>query len=632
MCGIAGILRFDQKPVSFVTLKRMTDSISHRGPDGEGIYVDGVLGLGHRRLSIIDLSSAGHQPMQSECGRYVLTYNGEVYNFRELRAELESRGYRFRSNTDSEVVLNAFCEWKDECVSKFNGMFAFAVWDKQARTVFLARDRYGIKPLYYYHTSTAFIFGSEIKAIISSGEYEATVESNALIEYLLFQNFFSSDTLFKDIKLLNSATTLSIDAVGRSHSNKYWDFDFEDRIQDSESTVTENCDYLLRQAVSRQLVADTKVNSYLSGGVDSGAISMLASQQTSQMKTFTIGFDTTSASGIEQSFDERGRAEYLSYLAQTEHYEMVLKPGDMERCISKLVWHLEEPRVGQSYPNFYAAKLASSFGKVVLAGTGGDELFAGYPWRYAHAFSGDGFSDFISHYRQYWQRLLSLDELNQLVSPLSSANIEQSRNALFHSMIFKSSNSSSNHYVNYCLNFEAKTFLHGLLLVEDKLSMAHGLETRLPMLDNDLVDYAMSIPISQKIKSIKKLIEADENYINTKQKQKGIVGKYILRKLLKKYVGSGTPYFKKQGFSAPDASWFRGESIDYVRSIVENKNSPIYDYLDYGFLNGLCQQHFDGKQNRRLLIWSVLYLNEFFVKFINERPAIMQKRALAVDG
>ena len=235
MCGIAGIYRFDHKPVSFVTLKAMTDSIRHRGPDGEGIYVDGTLGLGHRRLAIVDLSNAGHQPMQSACGRFVLTYNGEIYNFQELRAELESRGCCFRSNTDSEVVLYAYVEWRQACVKKFNGMFAFAIWDKQEKELFLARDRYGIKPIYYYQSSNVFVFGSEIKALIASREYQTQINEQGLVEYLTFQNFFTDNTLFRDVRILKPATTLCIKPDGRSVVEQYWDFHFRDEIEDTEA-------------------------------------------------------------------------------------------------------------------------------------------------------------------------------------------------------------------------------------------------------------------------------------------------------------------------------------------------------------------------------------------------------------
>ncbi len=615
MCGIAGVFRFDQRPVSFVTLKQMTDAIYHRGPDDEGIYVDGTLGLGHRRLSVIDLSNAGRQPMQSTCGRYILTYNGEIYNFRELRAELQSRGHCFRSNTDSEVVLYAFVEWRQACVKKFNGMFAFAIWDKQEKELFLARDRYGIKPLYYYQSRNAFVCGSEIKALIASGEYETQIDEDALFEYLNFQNFFTNRSLFKNVYILKPATTLTIKSNGYKVFDQYWDFHFCDDIKESEAEIIDKLDYLFRQSVNRQLISDVGVNAYLSGGIDSGAITMLAAQQCSNMKTFTVGFDLSSASGIEQCFDERQQAEYLSYQAKTEHYEMILKAGDMERCISKLVWHMEEPRVGQCYPNFYAAKLASSFGKVVLAGTGGDELFAGYPWRYCQAPKGSSFDQYIDHYYAYWQRLLSDKELTNLFNPLREKISTVSCRDIFKHIFPSSLRLDKGQYINHSLYLEAKTFLHGLLVVEDKLSMAHSLEARVPMLDNDFVDYAMHVPVSHNLQGQLQTQRVDENSVNKKSTAQGMIGKCALRKLFGRYIPSNISQYKKQGFSAPDASWFRGESIDYVRSVVDDRANVLYDYIDYASLQNLIKQHLTGKKNRRLLVWSTLYLSEWIKQF-----------------
>ncbi|MCP4922625.1 MAG: asparagine synthase (glutamine-hydrolyzing), partial [bacterium] len=418
MCGIAGIFNFDSKPVAHSQIKAMTDSIAHRGPDGEGYYVDENLALGHRRLAIIDLSPAGHQPMQTEDGRFTITYNGEVYNFKELRIQLESLGHQFHSDTDSEVVLKSYVQWGKDCLPKFNGMFAFSIWDKREKKLFLARDRYGIKPFYYARTSQGFVFASEIKAIVKSGIYQEQLDKEALVEYLTFQNIFTNRTLHKGVKVLMPGHCASVEASGSLKIEKYWDFDFSSSMVISEEEAIEETDRLFQQAVQRQLISDVPVNSYLSGGIDSGAIVMIAKQFISHMKTFTVGFDLSSASGLELSFDERERAEHISYLAQTEHYEMVLKAGDMERCMDHYVHHLEEPRVGQSYPNYYAAKLASRFGKVVLAGTGGDELFGGYPWRYYYTEKEVSFDEFVDNYYLKWQRLFSNTDIRKLLEPI----------------------------------------------------------------------------------------------------------------------------------------------------------------------------------------------------------------------
>ena len=386
MCGIVGQINFDKSPVSPVVLKKMTDAIRHRGPDGEGHWIEESVGFGHRRLSIIDPSPLGRQPMVSRDQRYVLTYNGEIYNFRELRTELEAKGYGFRSQTDSEVVLYAMVEWGSNALLKFNGMFALAFWDRKRKKLLLARDRYGVKPLYYFQNKQKIVFGSEQKAILEQPSFDRKINKQALLEYFTFQNLFTNQTLLEGINLLQPGHYASLDIAEGTKVLKhtmYWDYEFSE----PEKTIPkedylEELDRRFKQAVNRQLVSDVELGSYLSGGMDSGSITAIAASNFPYLKTFTCGFDLSSASGIELSFDERVKAEAMSANFKTEHYEMVLKAGDMERCLSKLSWHLEEPRVGQSYPNFYASKLASKFVKVVLSGAGGDELFGGYPWRY----------------------------------------------------------------------------------------------------------------------------------------------------------------------------------------------------------------------------------------------------------
>lgn len=605
MCGIAGIFNFSQQPVAHSSVKAMTDIISHRGPNGEGHYIDGCIGLGHRRLSIIDLTSAGHQPMQTCDGRFTITYNGEVYNFNELRVQLEALGYQFRSQTDTEVVLNAYAEWGHKCIENFNGMFAFAIWDKKEQRLFLARDRYGIKPLYYHLKNEHFVFASEIKAIIASGRYQSKLDQEGLVEYLTFQNFFTDKTLFQDIKMLMPGHYAYADRNGRFEKTQYWDFNFCGFLKIDEAEAIGETDRLFRQAVQRQLISDVPVNAYLSGGIDSGAITMVASQFIPHMRTFTVGFDLSSASGLELSFDERSKAEHISYLAKTEHYEMVLKAGDMERCMDKYVWHLEEPRVGQSYPNYYAAKLASKFGKVVLSGVGGDELFGGYPWRYFYSDTETSFDDFVDAYYLKWQRLIPNALLKELLSPIWE-DVKHVWTKDIFADVFKSIKKdklSANDCMNYSFYLEAKTFLHGLLVVEDKLNMAHSLESRVPFLDNDLVDFALKIPNSMKV--INKGERANENDLKSKILATKS-GKVVLRKTLSKYLDDEIINSKKQGFSSPDASWFRGESIEYVRREL-SQVSPIFNQY---VINKIFQEHTSGSKNNRLAVWSLLYLKK----------------------
>jgi asparagine synthase (glutamine-hydrolysing) len=623
MCGIAGIYHLNNAPASPVTLKKMTDSIAHRGPDGEGVWNEGAVGLGHRRLAIIDLSPAGHQPMLSADGRYILTYNGEIYNYLNLRTELEAKGYQFRSNTDSEVLLYGYAEWGAEIVRKLNGMFAFAIWDRKEKLLFLARDRYGIKPLYYTHQGSMFAFASEQKAILQIPEFQKRTDKEALLEYFTFQNIFTDRTLIADISLLPAGHCMWVDAEAKTKIRtwQYWDFHFREPTQkNTPQEYREELDRLFQQAVQRQLMTDVELGCYLSGGMDSGSITAIAARAYPYVKTFTCGFDLNSASGIELGYDERSKAEFMSYKFKTEHYEMVLKAGDMERCMPKLAWHLEEPRVGQSYPNYYAAKLASKFVKVVLSGAGGDELFGGYPWRYYRAVVNDDFEDYIDKYYNFWHRLIPNSQLKQVFAPIWDDVKHVWTRDIFRDVFKHHDNELAcpEDYINHSLYFEAKTFLHGLLVVEDKLSMAHGLESRVPFLDNDLVDFALQCPVSMKLNNLANVVRLNENEQGNKTKtyfEKTNDGKQILRDAMRNYIPDDITKAEKQGFSAPDASWFKGESIDYVRAQLVDGNPEIYQLLDKKAVCSLIDEHLSGKQNRRLLIWSLLNVEQHLQTF-----------------
>jgi len=620
MCGIAGILRPIGEVIDGVAIKGMTDAIAHRGPDGEGQFVEGNVGLGHRRLAIIDLSDGARQPMFSADARYVLVFNGEIYNYRELRYELEARGRRFGTESDSEVLLQACMEWGCKVVARLNGMFAFALWDREKRRLFLARDRYGIKPLYWMRTSDGVAFASEAKALLTL--QRASLDREALLEYLTFQNLFTARTLFKGIQMFPAASTATIDPTTMEvKPDRYWDWHFEEPAHAAtDAEYVEELDRLFAQAVRRQLISDVEIGTYLSGGIDSGAITALAARSHPYMKSFTTGFDLTSASGVELGYDEREKAAQMSYLFKTEHYEMVLKAGDMERVMPALARHIEEPRVGQSYPNYYVAKLASRFVKVVLSGAGGDELFGGYPWRYYRAVINDDFEHYIDKYYHFWNRLLPNAELRSVLAPVWHDVQHVSTRDIFRGVFSQHANRlrTPEEYVNHSLYFEAKTFLHGLLMVEDKLSMAHGLETRLPFLDNDLVDFAMRLPVHLKLGNLGEVVRLNENEPGAKTAryfEQTKDGKLALRKVLSRYVPEEVAYRQKQGFSAPDASWFRGESIDYVRSIIDNNNSRIFGVLDPKPVRRLVGQHMTGVENRRLLIWSLVSLENAFHEF-----------------
>jgi asparagine synthase (glutamine-hydrolysing) len=626
MCGITGLIYLNKDIVSPIILKKMTDAIVHRGPDGEGHWIEGNVGIGHRRLAIIDLSPSGKQPMITNDNRYVLSYNGEIYNYLEIRSELEALGCRFRSNTDSEVVLNALSYWGKDALIKFNGMFGLAFWDRKEQTLLLARDRYGIKPLYYARQGQSFSFGSEQKAITAQPTFKHKLNKEALLEYFTFQNIFTDQTLLKDIHLLPAGNYAVLHTpTGKFTQYQYWDYRFRepDHKADKQEYV-EELDRLFKQAVNRQLVSDVEIGAYLSGGMDSGSITAIATQQFPYLKTFTCGFDLSSASGIELGFDERIKAEAMSARFKTEHYEIILKAGDMERCLPKLAWHLEEPRVGQSYPNFYAAKLASKFVKVVLSGSGGDELFGGYPWRYYRGANSQNFEHYIDEYYSYWQRLVSNSELKKMFAPIWTDVDKVWTRDIFRDVFATHDNELQRpeDYINHSLYFEAKTFLHGLFVVEDKLSMAHGLENRVPFMDNDLVDFAMQCPVGLKLNNLKEVLKINENDPGNKSSQyfqKTNDGKQLLRDVMKLYIPNEITQNEKKGFSSPDASWFRGESIDFVKEKIFNSDDEIYRYLDKETTQKLVSEHLNGKKNRRLFIWSLLNFQKWGELFLNEK-------------
>ncbi|WBY00707.1 asparagine synthase (glutamine-hydrolyzing) [Ramlibacter tataouinensis] len=614
MCGIAGLLKLDGSTVDPMAVDRMGRALAHRGPDGEGRYVEGPIGFAHRRLAIIDLTPAAAQPFSDPSGRFTVVYNGELYNYRELRRELISLGRVFRTASDTEVLLEAFKQWGPGAVQRFNGMFAFAIWDRAQRRLFLARDRYGVKPLYTFHKGGEFLFASEPVAITQHANAGSGLAVDGLVEYLTFQNFFSDRTIYRDVRMFPAGCWGSISPEqGELVVNRYWDFNFVEQHEvGSEAETCERLRLLLNQAVSRQLVSDVEVGAYLSGGIDSGCVTALAARQLPYLKSFTCGFDLHSANGIEVAFDERERAEHMSYLYKTEHYEMVLKSGDMERVMPKLMRHMGEPRVGQSYPNYYVAGLASKFVKVVLTGTGGDELFGGYPWRYYTPESDADFDSYVDGYYGYWQRLVPPELMPELLAPVWSEAKHVDTRDLFKS-VFGSHPArlrTRADYVNSALYFEAKTFLHGLLVVEDKLSMAHGLESRVPFLDNDLVDYAMTLPVSMKL-AARHNERIDENMAGPKTEQffqQTHDGKLILRQAVEEWMPKVVTQAAKQGFSAPDASWFRGESLEYVKRCLLRPAAKINEVLNPAVVARLLDEHMTGQRNRRLLIWSLLCL------------------------
>ena len=614
MCGIAGVLDLKtRESVSSKALEKMSRALAHRGPDDYGIWIDGYCGLAHRRLAVIDPSPAGHQPMVSPDGSLGVVFNGTIYNFHELRGQLQSLGYRFVSRCDTEVLVHGWREWGADLVPRLNGHFAFAVWDRTARKLFLVRDRFGTKPLYYAKLGDLWLFGSEIGAILSHQAYSPAMNYDALCEYFTFQNLFRHHTLFDKINLVPQANIISVNADdGSWQRGAYWDYDFShpdggiDEVEAQREVAR-----LLSQATKRQLLSDVPVGAYLSGGLDSGSVVTMAAREIPHIKTFTCGWHLGGVDGAEANFDERAQAEAIAYRCHTEHFEQVVGHADVPMVMPDLVGHLEDLRLGMSYGQYFIARLASKFVKVCLTGAGSDEVFGGYPWRYFRVSRSLGQKEFFSDYYHYWQRLVLDEERKDFFTRDAYSRIKDfdTKNVLSRVFTFNPvlKFAAAEDHVANSLYFECKTFLPSLLLVGDRLSMAHGLEERHPFLDNDLVEFAQKIPVRYKLRDLDKWKRYDENLL---RKHKGYYalhddGKNVLRKALGSLMPNEVLKRPKQGFSSPDESWYRGGNLAYVKKLLLDRRAVCHEYIEPKTIARIVAEHSEQGVNHRLLIWSL---------------------------
>lgn len=614
MCGIAGIFNLDGQPVSYNLIMAMNNALAHRGPDGEGVYIDENIGLGHRRLSILDTSANGAQPMHSKNGEWCVTFNGCIYNYNEIKVKLRSLGHQFTSTSDTEIISEGLAAYGPSVFEQFNGMFAIAAFHKPSKTLYLSRDRYGIKPLYYWFNNKTIVFASEIKAILKHPEYKINVNLSALNEYFTFQNMFTYNTLFDGITMLPQANTVKINSSSVSVIHQsWWDYDFTQTDEKmSFEDAKEETARLFKNAVTRQMIADVPVGSYLSGGMDSGSITAIASTQVKRLSTFTCGFDMSSVTGVEANYDERRDAELMANWFKTEHFEQVINAGDLGWSLPRVVNHIEDLRVGMSYPNYYISRLASKFVKVCLQGTGGDELYGGYPWRYYRVFKSVSQQDYFDQYYNFWQRLVPDGDRGSLFNKDigSKMNFKEPKEIFERVFTFNRSLRYENpeQHIQNSLYFEIKTFLPGLLLVGDKLSMANGLEERFPFLDNDLVNFAQKIPVRHKLANLESMKRIDENATGDKKKmyQEYDDGKNVLRKAMLEFLPESIINRKKQGFSAPDESWYRGENAGYVKELLLNKKTASADFINPKYMEQIIDEHINKRINHRLLIWSFM--------------------------
>lgn len=625
MCGISGIFNLNGTTPEREHISKMNNVLSHRGPDGEGIYINGPIALGHKRLAILDLSERGRQPMTSADGNWVIVFNGCIYNYRELRSELMKCAHSFRSNSDTEVIAEGLSAFGPEFFQRLNGMFAVAAWHVPSQNLYLSRDRFGIKPLYYWFNGVRLVFASEIKAIREHPDFNTRLNFDALNEYFTFQNLFTYQTLFEGVYMLPPANTVQVNAQSsyvKHHS--WWDYDFTrpDNTMTFEDAKTET-KRLFGQAVNRQMVSDVPVGSYLSGGLDSGSITAIASACVPRLSTFTCGFDMSAVTGVEANYDERRDAELMASYFKTEHYEQVINAGDLRWSLPRVVYHIEDLRVGMSYPNYYIARLASKFVKVCLQGTGGDELFGGYPWRYYRIHKSLSREDFFEQYYSFWQRLVPDTDRKLLFTETVLNKIDTRRPREIFERVFtfndKLQYATPEDHIANSLYFEIKTFLPGLLLVGDKLSMAHGLEERFPFMDNDLVDFAQRIPVKYKLANLELMKRIDENDFRNKRELyfQYNDGKNVLRKAMKEFIPDQILNRVKQGFSAPDESWYRGENAAYVRELLLNGNTVSTEFISKDYIKKIIDEHINKHINHRLLIWSFINFEWWCRIFLN---------------
>ncbi len=611
MCGICGKLDFDRNAsVAPALLKSMADAIYHRGPDDEGYYVSGPVGLGFRRLSIIDLNT-GHQPLSNEDGTVWIVFNGEIYNYQELREFLRGKGHTFKTQTDTEVIVHLYEEFGESCVEKLRGMFAFAIWDDRQKVLLLARDRVGIKPLYYWLTQKCLVFGSEIKAILADPEVTPEVAPAMIDRFLSFYYVPGEETLFQNIYKLAPGSYMVV-KDGKSKVQQYWDLRFSPAplsIQDAEAKLLD----LLEESVQLHMISDVPVGFLLSGGVDSTAMLGFAVGKTGRrLSSFTLGF---SEPGL---VDERPYARLAARTYGADHHEMTITSKEFADFLPKFAWHMEEPCCEpQAVALYYVSRLAKDFVKVLISGEGGDEAFAGYQtyrgvmWleRLKSALgslSGPLSAGFAAidrvvgshrlakygpmmnrNFEDYYYSRTATPFLyfNNHASELYSKDFLSHVNKDFSFSVVKRllRNGDGNGKINKMLYVDTKTSLpDDLLLKADKMTMANSIELRVPLLDHKLLEFAATLP---------------ENF-----KVRGFTTKYIMKRALRNRVPAEILHRRKAGFPVPYESWLRTELKDWTLGILLDRETLSRGYFNRECIESIIKQDMQtGRYSKEIL-------------------------------
>ncbi len=632
MCGIAGIADVTGRPADPRLLRAMTTVQAHRGPDGDGFICRGPVALGHRRLAIIDLAT-GDQPMANDDGSVWIVFNGEIYNFRELRRQLEARGAHFRTASDTEVILRAYEAFGPDCVRFLRGMFAFAILDERARRILLARDRAGIKPLVYAWDGRRLLFASELKGLLEDPDFARTLDRDALGDYLTYHYVPAPSTIFSAARKLPAASTLllSLDA-GEPRVSPYWTLRFVPAGSTTESEWVEGLRAHLADAVRSHMVSDVPIGAFLSGGIDSSAVvALMAQASASPIRTFSIGF-------LEADFDELGYARQVADRYGTEHHEFVVTPRALD-VLPKLVWHFDEPFADSSaIPTYYVAMITRQHVTVALSGDGGDENFAGYR-RYARALElhrrmngrvpallrrlirlvagllpvgapGQAYAALLASagLEQYF-RLVTY-ERRETLRRLLSDDLETLARSAANPAVFSRLGSQlrSPDYLSALQQIDINTYLPDDILSKvDRVSMAVSLEARVPMLDHVLMEYVATIPSSFKLR--------------------GGIGKYLLKRAVANALPAEVLSRRKMGFGVPLGTWFRQELREMAWDVLLSRTARERGIFRTSEVERLLKTHDTGRRDCSARLWALLCFELWMRQWAARGPASQRQAA-----
>lgn len=606
--------------------KRMCDVITHRGPDDAGYYVEGGVAIGMRRLSIIDIAS-GHQPISNEDGSVWIVFNGEIYNFAELRADLIARGHQFKTHSDTETIVHLYEEDGERCVERLRGMFGFAIWDRRENKLFLARDRAGKKPLHYTMVGDTLVFGSEIKSLLQFPGVERRTNAEAISDYLSFGYVPDPQTAFRGIHKLPPGHTMTF-RDGRATTRQYWNFQFDQTEQSprEERFYVERLRELIAEAVRIRLVSEVPLGAFLSGGVDSSTVvAMMARAMDQPVKTFSIGFS-------EASFDELNYARLTAERYRTDHHEFIVTP-DVCRLVEEIVWHHDEPFAdASSIPTYVVSKMAREFVTVILSGDGGDELFAGYE-RYLIHQARNRFERIPRWFRRgvmlplsralpraaygkQFLRNISLSDGARFVDSLSYFGTDAKRGLLGEAIkrdlnghdssaafenLFAEPRSADQ--IERLLYLDSKTYLPGDILTKvDRMSMAHSIEARVPLLDHKLIEFVETIPSNFKLR--------------------GQTTKHILKQAMADLIPKEIVHRPKMGFGVPLRKWLNNELRELLYDTLTDRRARERGLLNPRAVLALLDEHARGRRDNSLHLWGLLNLELWHRSFIDRQPEL----------